>query len=295
MDTSKVISPIISLLSWWLKPIEKFQNKFIAPVYNQSHGCYINLHRMGQHWMSIGCELEVSFEFSNNFCKTPSRIAIRNLNNEKIDNATILLETRGCFDGCWNNILIEKQESLEFINLQSRNSIGWCLSKNLLQIPPLEIWRLENGNVKFSYDDLKVKLLKITRQGIKKDVDIEMDAIWSIGGKLLTDIHRGNWEKRGSDYYHTGLINEAKYNLTMKIYRHFNPPPVYVRMAEYLQIDLPTRVYWNCKEYVTSNFCDLLMQEKIINIIFWYRIIICQYTINDDGYLISPLDKLWIN
>jgi hypothetical protein len=283
-----IIKSVTSLLTLWLKPIEKFNNRFVSPVYKQSNDKYILDTSIGQYWISIGCGLEVSFRFSNNFCNTPSKIAIRNLNSAKIDKITVLLETKGYFDGYYKSNLTEKQEFLEFFDLRSTaESNNISLEKDLCQIPLLEVWRLQNGNIKLSYDDLSIKLLTVKTQGTEKTVDIEADVVWGVGGKLLTDIHRGNYEKRGVDFYHVGLINDAKEKLKMKIYCHFNPPPTYVSMATYLQVNLATRFYWSLRERLENFVCNLLTSEKIINLIFWYHIIISQCTIEDDGSLIS--------
>ena len=284
-----IIKPVTSFLTLWLKPIEKFNSKFISPVYKQSNDKYILDTSIGQYWISIGCGLEASFQFSNNFCNTRSKIAVRNLNPSTIGKATILLETKGYFDGYCKSNLTEKQEVIDFFNLRpTADSNNSPLEKDLLQIPMLEVWSLDNGNVKLAYDDLSIKLLIVEIQGLENKVEIEADVIWGVGGKLLTDICRGNYEKRGTDFCHVGLINDAKEKLRIKIYCHFNPPPIYASMIEYLKVNFATRFYWYLQERLKNFMCNILTSEIIINLIFWYQIIIGNCAIEDDGSLIHP-------
>jgi hypothetical protein len=300
MDSFKPFNFIASLLKPFAAnfAVKFFAEKYVLPVYDRSNNKYLYDTSVGQTWMSIGHDLEVSLQISNTFCKDLSRIAIRNNSIEEIDEVEIILQAKDYFDG---NIeygssprnKIEPQEDLTFFELSGTGSNSSYPTKILQHIPLLEVW-LENGSFKFSYEHLSIKLRSITKQGIKKRINYESDYISSIRGKLLTDITRGNWEKRAENYYHLGLLNEAKYDLYKKIHRRFNSPPIFVRMEEYLRINPIIRAYYNLSSSIDDVICRTVRQEKVLAAIFWF-LVMRGYTVTDDGHLISPLDKLWID
>lgn len=80
--------------------LEKYiDRKYILPIYRQADSINRQRTSLGQSWIPIYEDLEVSFQMSTRFCEEPSKIAVRSNAKTSVDEIIICVEAAGYFDG----------------------------------------------------------------------------------------------------------------------------------------------------------------------------------------------------
>lgn len=269
----RFIQPITNFLSqlFLRKYIKVFEEKYILPMYVQSHSNYKLKTYLGRYWHSISNNLEVSFQMSTRFCGEPSKIEIRNNSDKSVDKVIILVEAEGCFDGSFRNEYYTKEQELVFHNIGSSPKI-----KYLNDIPIIDFWVLGNGNTIFSYKDFSICNISVVESGIKKVIQNKNKIIFSCQSRYLEDLYENNWQEKNGEYFHIGYINEAKFAMKRRIWSDWNSPPIWTTKKKY---------FWKFWKTINDLHCKFLLQDKMISIRFWLLVILNRHREDSDGYL----------
>lgn len=254
--------------------------KYIMPMYIKSHTDYASRTSIGQHWIDTYQDLEVSFQTSTRFCENPSKIAIRNNSDIIFGEVVLLVEAEGYFDGSFKNEYYTAQQTLVFRDVGSSPKI-----KCLTDIPPIDFWTLDNGNVIFSYKDFSVCLVSVTERGKSKIVQYKKKIFSFYKSNYLDDLFKGNWQEKAGRYYNIAYINRAKLDLSERIWSDLNPPATLVTMKEYLKINVFLRKYWEFSSLLNKIRCYFLLQDKLVSVRFWILIMLGRHSEDEDGRL----------
>lgn len=254
--------------------------KYIIPMYTKAHSEYQFRTSVGQYWIRIYQELEISFQMSTRFCESSSKIAIRSNSDRILEEIVLLVEAAGYFDGNFKDEYYTAQQMLVFHNVGFSPKI-----KSLPDIPPIDFWTLENGNVIFSYQDFSICIVSISQDGKSETIQHKEKMLYLYKSNYLDDLYKGNWQEKSGKYYNIEYINKAKLNLKMKIYGDLNPPPKLVTMEEYLQVNIFLRKYWEVSSFFNRIRCYLLLQDKIISVRFWILVALGRHSEDQDGHL----------
>ena len=254
--------------------------KYIKPLYEKSHSKHQLETGIGRSWIEIHKDLEVSFQMSTRFCKSPSKIAIRNNSKTVMEEIVLLIEAEGYFDGNFKDQYYTVEQRLVFSNVGYSPKV-----KSLADIPPIDFWTLENGNVIFSYQDFSISIVSIHRDGKTETIQQKKKLFSFCKSNFLDDLFKGNWQEKSGKYYNIGYINDAKRDLGMKIYCDLNPSPKFVTMEEYLSVNIFIRKYWELSSFLNRVRCNILLQNRIISARFWILVALGRYSEDEDGNL----------
>ena len=256
------------------------ERKYIITMYNKAHADYTSRIAVGQHWISIYQDLEVSFQMSTRFCENPSKIAIRNNSQTIFEEVVLLVEAEGYFDGGFKNEYYTAQQTLLFRNVGFSPTI-----KFLTDIPPIDFWTLDNGNVIFSYEDFSICLVSVTERGQTEIIRHKNKLFSCCKSNYLDDLSKRNWQEKAGRYYNIAYINEAKLDLSERIDSDLNPPSTLVTMEEYLKINVFLRKYWEFSRFLNNIRCYCLLQDKLISARFWILLMLGRHSEDEDGRL----------
>jgi hypothetical protein len=256
--------------------------KYILPMYEKAHSVYKKNISLGRSWIPVYKNLEISFQMSTRLCSEPSRIAIRNSQDDSISDVVLLVETEGYFDASFRDDNYVAQQKLTFEKVSSNPKI----IKNLFDIPPLDFWWVEDdGGVIFSYQYLSITVISVTERNICQKIDKKIRITPFAQDRFLDDILKGNWREKSGRYFNVGHINQAKIDLREKIENDLKPPCNYITEVEYLKINMLLRAYWRICEKINEVRCYLLLQDKLISARFWILVMLNKHRINEHGYL----------
>jgi hypothetical protein len=277
--TIKFIPKILSLVYQFFlgKYIER---KYIMPMYIQADAEYKSRNSVGQHWIRTSQDLEISIQMSTRFCENPSKIAIRNNSETIFEKVVLLVEAEGYFDGCLKNEYYTAEKRLVFTNVCTSPRI-----KDLTDIPPIDFWILDNGNVIFSYQNLYISIVAIKKKGQSETIQHKQKILSCCQSNYLDDLLKDNWQEKAGRYYNIGYINRAKLDLKTKIWSDFNPPPRFVTSQEYSKINIFLRKYWKLSKLLNDIRCYLLLQDKLISARFWILVMLGRNSEDENGYL----------
>ena len=254
--------------------------KYIEPLYEKSHSKHQFETGIGRSWIKIHKDLEVSFQMSTRFCKSPSKIAIRNNSKTVLEEVVLVVEAEGYFDGNFKDEYYTAEQKLVFCNVDSSPKV-----KNLTDIPPIDFWTLENGNVIYSYQDFSITTASMRRDGKTEAIQQKKKLFSFCQSNFLNDLFKGNWQEKSGKYYNIRYINEAKQDLGIKIYGDLNPPPKFVTMKEYLSVNIFLRKYWELSSFLNRVRCNILLQNRIISVRFWILVALGRHSEDEDGNL----------
>jgi hypothetical protein len=255
--------------------------KYILPMYKKAHSVYRKKISFGKYsWISVYKNLEISFQMSTRLCSEPSKIAIRNSQDDSISDVVLLVEAEGYFDDSLRDGNYTAQQNLKFENVNSNSTI----IRKLSDIPPLDFWWIEDDSgVIFSYQYLSITVISVTERNICHKIDKKIRIIPFSQDRFLDDILKGNWREKSGRYFNIGSINQAKLDLKERISSDLAPSFTYLTEAEYLKINVFLRAYWKICEKINEARRYLLLQDKLISARFWILIILDQYRINEGG------------
>lgn len=258
--------------------------KYILPMYKKAHSVYRKKISFGKYsWIPVYKNLEISFQLSTRLCSEPSRIAIRNSQDDSISDVVLLVEAEGYFDDSLRDSNYTAQQNLKFENVNSNSTI----IRKLSDIPPLDFWWVEedDGGVIFSYQYLSITVISVTERNICQKIDKKIRITPFAQDRFLDDILKGNWREKSGRYFNVGYINQAKIDLREKIENDLKPPCTYITEVEYLKINMLLRAYWRICEKINEVRCYLLLQDKLISARFWILVMLNKHRINEHGYL----------
>ena len=250
------------------------------PLYKRAHAEYQFRTSIERSWIEIYEDIEVSFQMSTRFCESPSKVAIRNNSEIVLEEIVLQVEAEGYFNGNFKDEYYTAQQRLGFFNVDSNPKV-----KSLSDIPPIDFWTLENGNVIFSYQDFSISIISLYRDGKAKTIQRKKKLLPFFKSNYLDDLFKGHWQEKSGRYYNIEYINKAKLDLKMKIYSDLNPPPKLVAMKEYLQINMFLRKYWELSSYLNKIRCYLLLQDSLVSAHFWILVALGRHSEGQDGRL----------
>jgi hypothetical protein len=140
---------------------------------------------------------------STRFCNVPSKIAIKNNSEAILDEIVLLIEAEGYFDGNFKDEYYTAQQTLVFHNVSSSPMI-----KCLPDIPPIDFWTLENGNVIFSYKDFSVCIVSISQNKTAEVLQHKRKLCSFCKSNYLDDLFKGNWQEKSGKYYNIEYIKD---------------------------------------------------------------------------------------
>lgn len=211
---------------------------------------------LGNIWIPIYQDLEVSFRWSTCYCKEPSKIAFRSTNNS-IKQVKLCVQAEGCFDG---NFRKKYHETLQQEFTFQEVTTG--MKSEYLRLPKIDFWALENGNVIFSFEKLSMTVVSIAGEKIDKEINLT-NALSYAKNTFLTDDARENWGEKAGRHYHIGKINDDKYRLKKRIYADYEYSSVFLKGLR--------RSLW--------------LRNEVFAVHFWLLVILQKYNFNEDGEL----------
>jgi hypothetical protein len=234
------------------KKIGNIDRRYRQPIY--LHSDRWNKKQNGFNlWHQLDEDLNYSFQISTPDDEMPTQIAVKNIGESKIEEISISVVAKKCFDGIYRDYLYNRQERLELIDLDPHEVVKQYLYK----IPRDDIWFIKGTNrVITSYQSISIHLLSKKKDGIvQKCRDIASPILC---GSRLDDLDRGNWKTKWGKNYNICLLNNLRRDFEWEILGRLD------MWFLYSEGGIPLWV-----KKMTKPFLALILNNFFLNILFW--------------------------
>jgi hypothetical protein len=163
-------------------------------------------------WFPLDEDLEYSFQISTPDYTRPTQIAIKNIGKSIIESVSINIVAKKCFDGVYRDYLYDRQERLEFLDLDPQKVVKQYLNN----IPPDDVWLIKDtGAVISSYQSISIHLLSKEKDRIIETCNDVARPIFC--SRRFEDLERRHWETHWGEKYNVQLLNDLKRDFLWKI------------------------------------------------------------------------------